>query len=119
MLNSFPITSNYSKMTDSNPTESAHMNEIFRLRKVCANLRCDNEELIHHVFWFIYNWPNDFIACVWGNNPMLHQHLNDKFDGFYSKAPNPHSALLQFYFDLDATNRNLLIDYIMRLPKQS
>ena len=99
------------------PTEYSMIREMNRLRKVCAELRCDNEAIVAHVFWFLYNWPADFIEKCWGSNPMLHEHLHDKFMGYYSKAPNPHSAILQFYWELDAKGKVVLIDYILSLPK--
>ncbi|MFA6482302.1 MAG: hypothetical protein WCW62_06980 [Bacteroidales bacterium] len=99
------------------PSEYSMIREMKRLRKVCAELRCDNEEIVAHVFWFIYNWPADFIEQCWGSNPMLQEHLHDKFMGYYSKAPNPHSAMLQFYWELDEKGKAILIDYILSLPK--
>lgn len=62
------------------------------------------------VFWSA-NYEYDFIDRVWGKNTNMGNHLKGKFNAMY-ETYGPMGVINAFFFQLDTTNKKLLLDYV-------
>ena len=69
-----------------------------------------NSEIITKFMLFGYNYPNNFIAKVWEDNPNMANHLQGKFSSCYDRFGT--MAYFRWYMELDNENREKLTNWI-------
>jgi hypothetical protein len=62
--------------------------------------------------YFSFNYPHDFIGKIWADEPVLVNHLNEKFISYYDKY-GPTGVMNKFYVELDSGNQKKLEDWIL------
>lgn len=67
---------------------------------------------INKWMFFTYNYPYDFIAKVWGDNPSLGEHLKGKFDYYYDEY-GAYGAIPKFYAELDSSNKVKMMNWVI------
>ena len=76
-----------------------------------------NTKQIDKIIWFGWNFTYDFINKVWGDNPSLENHIQDKFQTCMSRADNVkdlvNNGFFTFLSQLDSENREKLYNYIL------
>ena len=58
---------------------------------------------------FAYNYNHDFIKEIWGGT-HLEDHLGSKFHNIYERV-GAKAVMIDFYMELDGSNRQKLEDY--------
>lgn len=67
----------------------------------------NNNEAINNFIFFTTNFPYNFIEKVFPNN----KHLIDKFNNIAERSISS-EIITKFYFQLDSTNREILLNWI-------
>lgn len=67
---------------------------------------------INKWFYFSMNYTYGFIEKVWGDTPMLAEHLRGKFEGL-CRYHDSYGAMNAFYAELDWDNRVKLMNWVM------
>jgi len=60
---------------------------------------------------FSWNFPHKFIDECWKGNPVMANHLNEKFKDYYDRHKTS-GVMLMFYMSLDKANKQILDAYI-------
>jgi hypothetical protein len=66
---------------------------------------------INKFVMFGYNYPPNFIAQVWQDDPNMGKHLQDKFSAYYDKY-GADAVMNRFYVELDGGNQRKLEDWV-------
>jgi hypothetical protein len=67
---------------------------------------------VNKVIMYSFNFEHEFVLKVWGEGSMG-QHLKSKFLNLCERKSNTQSAFMYFYTELDGTNQELLVNYIL------
>lgn len=86
------------------------VNESFK--KVLKEGQHDDSPITKWVYWcFNYSFPQEWIPQIWGEGAMG-EHMMKKFKEAYDVA-KASGAMNRFFIELDRSNQQLLIDYVM------
>ena len=62
--------------------------------------------------FYCYNFEHNFIQKVWGNDTLLADHLQEKFNALYQHY-GAMGVMPSFYAELDSNNKVKLLTYIL------
>jgi hypothetical protein len=80
-------------------------------KKQATSVTPDNYfRVANHFIHFMWNFPQDFLNAFGPTGTHLRDHMNKKFELAYEKAGTKY-CMLEFYSDLDGTNRKKLTDW--------
>ena len=75
--------------------------------------------MLRQFILFAHNYPHNFIEEVWKDEPMMAQHLRDKFDGYAKCHDNSIALVMKFMAELSADKLQELEVYILANPNFS
>jgi spore coat polysaccharide biosynthesis protein SpsF (cytidylyltransferase family) len=61
---------------------------------------------------FAFNYPATFCLKIWADNPLMANHLNDKFNECLERY-GASGAMVYFYRSLDGANRQIFENYLI------
>jgi len=61
---------------------------------------------------FAFNYTPIFCLKIWGDNPWMANHLNEKFNELYDRH-GASGVMVAFYRSLDAENRKIFENYLI------
>lgn len=68
---------------------------------------------------FVYNYRSaTFIKEIWGDDPMMAQHLQNKFDGYAKWDSNNASLMIKFLSELSADKLADVENHIKANPER-
>ena len=72
--------------------------------------------MLRKIIVFSHNYPHNFIEEVWKDEPMMAQHLRNKFDGYAKWHENSIALVMKFMAELSADKLQELETYIKENP---
>ena len=76
------------------------------------NKQKTNLEAVNLVIMYSFNFEYQFVKKIWSGG--LQDHLYNKFINLCQRKVNTQAAFMSFYTELDGTNQEKLINYILR-----
>jgi hypothetical protein len=67
---------------------------------------------VNKVIMYSFNFEYKFVLKVWAGS--MAQHLQSKFSNLCERKANTQSAFMYFYTELDDTNKEILVNYILK-----
>jgi hypothetical protein len=67
---------------------------------------------INKFVMFAFNYPPNFIADVWSDDPGMAEHLQSKFSGYYDRFGSD-AVMNRFYVELDHENKIKLEEWVI------
>jgi hypothetical protein len=65
---------------------------------------------------FIFNFPPNFIECIWKDDPSLVEHFKGRFKAYYEKY-GPYGVIPAFYGQLTRDNQIKMEEWVLKYFK--